>query len=381
MEKVSNYDLIDSSVAERMLLKLFRHTLSRDKEKAQSALETTISLEGYYSVPQDYDEDFDLTEVTEETIRQLKSAGIIKSYSDFIRGDQDPEDYETAYITCTYYPYKVATQLEKIWKPKREAIQKLVPVYQKFTTLVLEYLKSSKPFDESSNEYYLQLKDEIISLTKHLDSDFIFARYIPFESLYSAKKELDEKKTTLRGVSNEMLDFYGKLIDREKSLDLDKYRKRELDLQSVDTHISNLKSVNMQDSTPSLVATPFEPAIKNGEALAKPFTEIKEGQGYFKLNKHSKGVLIGGVNTRKFNLLQSLNEPQFGVHKKIEAIFEAIRLPKDTRNEKLNSTSLRRTEILAKIEWTKKEIQKKLKGKISFHDDQNKSILWIELEG
>jgi len=244
MEKVSNYDLIDSSVAERILLKLFRHALSCDKEKAKSALETTISIEGYYSVPQDYDEDFDLTEVTEETIGQLKSAGIIKSYSDFIRGDQDPEDYETAYTICTYYPYKVATQLEKIWEPKREAIQKLIPVYQKFTTLVLEYLKSSKPFDESSNEYYLQLKDEIISLTKHLDSDFIFARYIPFESLYSARKELDGKKTTLRKVSNKMLDFYGKLIDKEKSIDLEKYEKRELDLQSIDSHISDLKIRN-----------------------------------------------------------------------------------------------------------------------------------------
>jgi len=121
---------------------------------------------------------------------------------------------------------------------------------------------------------------------------------------------------------------------------------------------------------------------ENSEII-KPYICIKKGKGYLKTDKNKQGIFIGGKETRKVKLLQSLSEPYFGVHKNIETVFEAIKLPKDTTNASLNNSSQRRTEILSKIEWTKKELQKQLKGKLVliFRFDDMKKMMWLELEG
>lgn len=111
----------------------------------------------------------------------------------------------------------------------------------------------------------------------------------------------------------------------------------------------------------------------------KPFAYTEKGNVYLKINKRVKGVFIGDKNTRQAKFLISLTEPEFGVHKNTEALFSSIRLPKDAKNERLNNTSLRRAEMLAKIKWTKKELRKKLTGKISFHSGENDNVHWIEL--
>lgn len=115
---------------------------------------------------------------------------------------------------------------------------------------------------------------------------------------------------------------------------------------------------------------------KNG----KPFLEPIGAKGYLKINKHSKGIFIGAIKTRKFRLLQALCEPHFGIHKNPEAIFEAIKLNRDKNNQRLNSSSLRRTEILTKIKFTMKEVRKITK-KINLCSDNNDNVMWIELEG
>lgn len=113
----------------------------------------------------------------------------------------------------------------------------------------------------------------------------------------------------------------------------------------------------------------------------KPFVYIKNGKGYLKFDNRSAGIIIGGKKTRQVKLLQTLTEPHFGVHKNIETIFEAIRLPKDSMNERLNNSALRRGEILNKIAWTKKEIQKKFNRKLTFHSANNENTFWIDWEG
>jgi hypothetical protein len=115
---------------------------------------------------------------------------------------------------------------------------------------------------------------------------------------------------------------------------------------------------------------------------AKPYTKVIDGKGYLKFYKEGEKILIGGKNTRPFRLLQCLCEPYFGVQKTIDAVFEAIRLPKDKNDSSLTEYSpQRKTRMLTLIEDAKKELQKggKMK-KIKFKYNPTKTIMWLELE-
>jgi hypothetical protein len=119
--------------------------------------------------------------------------------------------------------------------------------------------------------------------------------------------------------------------------------------------------------------------IKN----SKPGTKVIDGKGYFKFYNEGENILIGGKDTRIFRLLQCLCEP-FGVPKAIEAVFEAIRLPKDKNDRDLIEYSpQRKTRMLALIYYTQKELQKnkKLQKKIKFRYDSTKTSMWLKLEG
>ncbi|MBI2038909.1 MAG: hypothetical protein HYT22_01335 [Candidatus Niyogibacteria bacterium] len=117
---------------------------------------------------------------------------------------------------------------------------------------------------------------------------------------------------------------------------------------------------------------------------AKPYTLIEGGKGYFKFYKQREKILVGSSRSRHFKLLQTLCEPHFGVQKNIDAVFEAIRLPKDKGDSRLIDYSPQRhTRMVELIEFTKKELQKneKLQGKIRYRTDAQKRTFWLELEG
>ena len=120
------------------------------------------------------------------------------------------------------------------------------------------------------------------------------------------------------------------------------------------------------------------------ETGKKPYTLVEGGRGYFKVQKQGKKITVGGKDTRHFRLLQCLCEPHFGVQKTTDAIFEAIRLPKDKNNTSLSGYSQQRnSELLKIIEFAKKELQKndELQGKIKYKMDGLKKTMWLELEG
>jgi len=122
---------------------------------------------------------------------------------------------------------------------------------------------------------------------------------------------------------------------------------------------------------------------ENNKPGGKPYTGVKKGKGYFKFHKQGENIKIGKPNTRHFRLLQCLCEPHFGIPKTIEAIFEAIKLPKDKNDSDLEDWSpQRKTRMLTIIEYTKKELQKnkKLRGKIKYKFDDRKNSMWLELE-
>lgn len=138
-------------------------------------------------------------------------------------------------------------------------------------------------------------------------------------------------------------------------------------------------SKTSQDNSPREERQPNELIKPQG---GKPFTEVKGGKGYLKFYKQGPSIEIGGYETRTFRLLQCLCEP-FGVQKIIEAVFEAIKLPKDIKDSRLlNYGPQKHTRMVEIIEYTIKELQKKKElKKIRYKFDGPKQTMWLELEG
>lgn len=124
-----------------------------------------------------------------------------------------------------------------------------------------------------------------------------------------------------------------------------------------------------------------EPQAVNREKI-KAHTLVKDGMGYFKFYKEGSNIKIGKENTRQFKLLRCLTEPNFGIQKTIEAVFEAIKQPQDGTDSRLSglASPQRKTRMLELIDYTKKELQKikELQGKINYCMDDNKQNMWLK---
>lgn len=164
---------------------------------------------------------------------------------------------------------------------------------------------------------------------------------------------------------------YSSILDKKISNKIYAHAKKSLkDIKSFHSELMHQIGAPMTENT------------KGSKEAMKPYIHIEKNMGYLKSYSRSRGIPIGGENTRQVRLLQTLTEPSFGIQKSIETIFEAIRIErKDAANSKLNSTAFRKREILDIIDYTKKELQKKLGGKISFHSNSNKTAMWIRWEG
>ena len=104
----------------------------------------------------------------------------------------------------------------------------------------------------------------------------------------------------------------------------------------------------------------------------------KNGVGFLQFHKNGKLYPVGRVGTRCQKFIQSLTEPHFGVHKTIDAVFEAIRQDKDGGDERLGNPALKKNRMGEIISYTIKELQKKDKvpGKL-LYKRQGKEI-WLE---
>lgn len=120
----------------------------------------------------------------------------------------------------------------------------------------------------------------------------------------------------------------------------------------------------------------------------KPRLILENGVGYLQIFKQTKKHTIGGINTRKFKLLKCLFSPENTIEASYsptlqgqERVFEAIRLPKDKRNSKLQSVATMQTERRSIIEAAIDELQKikSLKGHLTFTRDGDKIRIDITL--
>ncbi|OGZ30762.1 MAG: hypothetical protein A2931_02220 [Candidatus Niyogibacteria bacterium RIFCSPLOWO2_01_FULL_45_48] len=144
------------------------------------------------------------------------------------------------------------------------------------------------------------------------------------------------------------------------------------------------KKLNQTKKSERETATPTKSAeeVETGRKI-KPYTEARGSKGYFKFYKQGELIDIGSVSSRHFRLLEALCSPHFGVHKTIDAVFEAIRLLKDKNDTNLINYGTQKQRKLDIVGYTKKELQKnkKLKGEIKYKLDDRKQNIWLELEG
>lgn len=127
---------------------------------------------------------------------------------------------------------------------------------------------------------------------------------------------------------------------------------------------------------------------KEVPASFKPRLIVENGFGYLQIFKQARKHKIGGINTRKFKLLKCLFSPENTIEALYsptlqgqERVFEAIQLPKDKRNSKLQSVATMQTERRSIIEATIDELQKieSLKGYLAFTRDGDKIRMDITL--
>jgi len=188
----------------------------------------------------------------------------------------DDECNQNCYITGEYYPNNVLPLIEKLWKPKKEISKEIRSEYRKLISLVKKHF-SQKQVDDSpeieeynreSNKQYLLLSKKIKDLFKNLDSslikvsrDFLDGPYIPFANLFSALKELRQRKMTLRDAEINMVYFYGKLEEIENSFDIANYRETEFDSEKFSKHMKSSvisSKINIQkNQTEPVIKTPI----------------------------------------------------------------------------------------------------------------------------
>ena len=164
-----------------------------------------------------------------------------------------------------------------------------------------------------------------------------------------------------------------KAIVATKKHDAELQKQMEQEISNSDLY-KNFQKIADKDSDKNFLENT---AIKK----YKPELFSEKNKGYFRLNKQSDLISIGGVDTRQFKLLQLLCAPEFGNHRSIEMVFDSIKMSNDLKNQRLTDSSLRRAEVLNIIENTIKELQKKLGGKVSFHFDEPKRKMWLHMEG
>jgi len=163
-----------------------------------------------------------------------------------------------------------------------------------------------------------------------------------------------------------------RMLHREKAIKISKETKRGFELRVLKHKFNEIYHFyhEQQGETTATVITQDD---------SRPLLKVEGTWGYLKFGKYGTKIKIGKANpraSRAFKLLQSLSEP-WEVNKTIDAVFEAIRSPKDQDDSRLldwNTAKTRKVEI---IQTAIKELQRdnKLKGKIRFVFNNDKTIV------
>ncbi len=199
-----------------------------------------------------------------------------------------------------------------------------------------------------------------------------------FESEIDKLVELLEELKIINNVSYEQVSR----INPDSKIEGNAYTA-EVSIPRIKDFIKNgvKNGIYTTDELPVNIA-PEQKTDSESNITSKPFTRVENGVGYFKFYKEGSNIKVGKENTRQFKLLRCLTEPNFGIQKAIEAVFEAIKQPKDDDDSRLSGldSPQRKTRMLEIIEYTKKELQKNkdLQGKINYCMNKKKQNMWLK---
>lgn len=138
----------------------------------------------------------------------------------------------------------------------------------------------------------------------------------------------------------------------------------------------------VQKKSHSEQAESLEQEEEGSNVSRLPETFIEKGVGYFKFNKQSKKIKVGGENTRHFRLLHFLCNP-IETSRTVDSVFEAIKLSKDANDSALASYNQHQANgrKLDLIDFAKKELQKidGLKSRLKFEHEKRQKTYRLKI--
>lgn len=140
---------------------------------------------------------------------------------------------------------------------------------------------------------------------------------------------------------------------------------------------------NLKDKKEEEIQPKKETTEKEIPETQRPMCSSENGIGYLKFGKFGEKIEIGRETSQPYKLLLCVIEP-FGVAKKVDAVFEAIRENvKDKSRGGVYTDAFDKNKKIQLIKFTIKELQKenKLRGKLQFKWDDMETKLWLEFIG
>lgn len=192
--------------------------------------------------------DNDEQETVDEFLNLLKKEGVVVNY-DYKYSDEEGYasdgskiEWEIILAECELYTDKLFNYIKKIWQPKKEITEKLAKNYLNLIRIIELYFKNPQNRDSLLNKFYLETCAEIGDLIYHKDlSPRLQVLYKkPFDSLFSAEKELQENKTKLKDILNSLNAFYGEIHKLLAVYDISDEPENEI--EKIENYIGSLES-------------------------------------------------------------------------------------------------------------------------------------------
>ncbi|MFH1401498.1 MAG: hypothetical protein ABIG40_00865 [Parcubacteria group bacterium] len=159
------------------------------------------------------------TEDRGKILANLKKRKIIMGYS--TKWDTDEITTETGEVwaidvviaNVKIIPQEIISYVKNVWSSKKVIVENLGRYYLDLIRVIEAYFRNPQKLDDELNRSYEILCEKVRILIFKNDISarlkYLFRR--PFNSLFSAEKELEEKKITLKDKLNYLRDFYGQI--------------------------------------------------------------------------------------------------------------------------------------------------------------------------
>jgi len=163
---------------------------------------------------------------------------VVNSYTE--NGDIIP--YEIIEAEIKFNPEKLINYIKKPLETKKIIVEKLARYYLDLIRVIEVYFKNPQKLDDALNKSYEILCEEIRVLIyeNNISSRLEFLYKKPFNSLFSAERELKKKKITLKDKINSLRDFYGEIQKLLLIYSVDD--KQNDEISKIENHLNKIES-------------------------------------------------------------------------------------------------------------------------------------------